>query len=302
MSGSVAVLTEAGKRYGPIVALHGVSLALEEGERVALIGHNGAGKTTLMKLLLGLITPDTGSVRVRGGDPVHTRPSVGFLPESVAFTPSQTGAEAIAFFARLKRVPPRDGLAALDRVGLGPAADRRISGYSKGMRQRLGLAQALLGDPGFLVLDEPTTGLDPAVRRDVYAIVDELARRGVTVLLSSHALSELEERADRVIVLDRGRILASGTLDRLRELAALPTRVRLTLAGPAAPVIAGVNGIARDLRPLGADAIAFDCAATASVELVPRLAALGAAVRSVAIEPPTLDDLYAHFLSRERAP
>ena len=205
---AIVEIERASKRYGTIDAVRDVSLALEPGETVALVGHNGAGKTTLLKLMLGLARPSAGTIRVLGEDPAAgefaARRRLGYLPESVSFNAALTAREILSFYARLKDEPVAKTLALLDRVGLARAAARRVGTYSKGMRQRLGLAQALIGDPKLLLLDEPTTGLDPALRLEFYEIVEELRARGATVVLSSHALTELEERARRVVIMSEG--------------------------------------------------------------------------------------------------
>lgn len=222
------------KRYGRIIAVTDVSFELGEGEMVALIGHNGAGKTTLMKLMLGLIRPTGGSIVVLGDNPAAGqfagRQHLGYLPENVSFDAALTGRETQTFYARLKREPVAKALELLDAVGLGAPAGRRVGTYSKGMRQRLGLAQALIGRPRVLLLDEPTTGLDPELRQTFYEVIQRLAAEGTTVLLSSHALTELEERAGRVIIMNRGVKVADGSIDRLRNIARLPTKMRLKVA------------------------------------------------------------------------
>ncbi|WP_114857113.1 ABC transporter ATP-binding protein [Azospirillum brasilense] len=275
------------KRYGDAFAVREVDLDLAAGECVAMVGHNGAGKSSLIKLMLGLTTPTAGSVRVLGGDPAsaaasHIRRQVGFLPESVAFHPSMTGRETLDFYARLKRVP-RDGNDALfERVGLEPAAvKRRVGTYSKGMRQRLALAQALLGGPKVLFLDEPTTGLDPALRQSFYEIVRDLRDAGTTVLLCSHALTELEGQADRVVVMNRGRKVADGSLATLRGLAQLPVRIRLT-------------------RPSG-EVVETACANDDKVATLRRIACEGPELADIEVVQPSLDEMYAHFLRREAA-
>ncbi|MFN5526090.1 ABC transporter ATP-binding protein, partial [Bradyrhizobium sp.] len=222
------------KHYNKVEAVRGVSFDLAAGEMVALIGHNGAGKTTLMKMMLGLIRPTRGTIAVLGENPAagefSSRRQLGYLPENVAFDAALSGRETQAFYARLKREPVQEALALLDIVGLGDAAKRRVNTYSKGMRQRLGLAQALIGRPRVLLLDEPTTGLDPELRQTFYDVIQKLAAEGTTVLLSSHALTELEERAGRVIIMNRGLKVADGTLEELRRLARLPTRIRVKVA------------------------------------------------------------------------
>ncbi|NNH30392.1 ABC transporter ATP-binding protein [Rhizobium sp. SEMIA 4085] len=293
-------LTQTSKSYGKFAAVSDISLSLGEGETIALVGHNGAGKTTIIKLILGLIRPTSGKVRVLGEDPVTgnagVRRRLGYLPESVSFHLALTGREILAFYARLKRIRLTTTHDLFDRVGLAEgAADRPVRTYSKGMRQRLGLAQALLGEPRILLLDEPTSGLDPALRRNFYDLVSELRSKGTTVLLSSHALTELEDRADRVIIVNGGLKIADGTLEDLRQIARLPTRSRFKPRHDAA----------RGHRATGN----FSWARTADGSLEPdtpheqKIAALSCvtadpqAVASLTIMEPTLDDLYAHFLN-----
>ncbi len=304
------------KRYGDAYAVRAVDLALAPGECVAMVGHNGAGKSSLIKLMLGLTTPTGGRIRVLGGDPAgngapRIRRQVGFLPENVAFHPAMTGRETLDFYARLKGVAPKGNPALFERVGLdAAAAGRRVGTYSKGMRQRLALAQALLGAPRLLFLDEPTTGLDPALRQSFYAIVGELRDRGATVLLCSHALTELEGQADRVVVMNRGRKVADGSLATLRSLARLPVRIRLTLPagapGGAGPEEAA-DGLARWVGPeaaltrLAGGVVELACANDDKVALVRRIACDGPPVADIEIVQPSLDEMYAHFLRREAA-
>ena len=224
-------MRDVNKRYGRIVAVDAMDLTLRAGECVGLVGHNGAGKSTLIKMMLGLLSPTSGSVKALGEEPgaaaaASVRRELGYLPENLALYPSLTGAETLNFYARLKRGTTAGNAALLKRVGLEVAAGRRVGTYSKGMRQRLGLAQALLGSPRALFLDEPTAGLDPASRQDFYAILRELRRDGAMVLLSSHALAELEGQVDRVVVMNRGRKVADGAITELRRLAAIQPRIR----------------------------------------------------------------------------
>lgn len=247
MSGTLVTLAAVSKRYGRHRAVERVDFAMRAGERVALVGHNGAGKSTLIKLMLGLIRPSEGQVMVLGADPGSrasggARRSIGFLPENVVFHPSVTGAELLAFYARLKRQPVSRNAALLERVGIAEAASRRVGTYSKGMRQRLGLAQALIGRPRVLLLDEPTTGLDPALRQSFYRIVAELAADGAGVLLSSHALAELENTTDRVVVLNHGSVVVDGTLGELRRRSEARTHIRVTLTDPHLAIGPGLLG------------------------------------------------------------
>lgn len=293
------------KRFGKVEAVRDVSFTLHEGETVALVGHNGAGKTTLMKLMLGLIRPSAGRIQVLGDDPAagefSARRRVGYLPENVSFNAALTGRETLAFYARLKREPQETVMPLLDRVGLTHAAGRRVGTYSKGMRQRLGLAQALLGEPRVLLLDEPTTGLDPALRQSFYEIVEELRARGATVLLSSHALTELEERAGRVVIMNRGIKVADGTLDELRRIARLPTRIRLKVTEAGLETVSGWLGPADPWRRINGHMVEIEAAPDRKIEVLRRATGSGAPVEDLEVMPPTLDELYAHFLLSQEA-
>lgn len=292
------------KRYATTDAVKDVSFTLNAGETIALVGHNGAGKTTLIKLMLGLIRPTTGSVQVLGQDPAHgdfaVRQRLGYLPESVSFHMALTGRETLAFYARLKRVALSSTDALFERVGLAPeAAARPVRTYSKGMRQRLGLAQALLGEPRVLLLDEPTSGLDPALRRSFYRLILDLRARGTTVLLSSHALTELEDRADRVIIVNRGIKIADGTLDDLRRIAQLPTRIAVRLAAATDAPSFG-DGVARWTQT-GSGFWEADVLPHHKIGVLQGITAQPARIADLTVTEPTLDDLYAHFLVGEGA-
>ncbi|MFA5520934.1 MAG: ABC transporter ATP-binding protein [Castellaniella sp.] len=288
------------KRYGDSVAVQQVDLRLHAGECVALAGHNGAGKSTLIKLMLGLIHSDGGTVRVLGDDPrsgrAPARLHVGYLPETVALHPAMTGLETLAFYARLKRQPVAGNLALLERVGIARAATKRVSTYSKGMRQRLALAQALLGSPRVLLLDEPTTGLDPALRQNFYEIVNELRAAGATLLLSSHALAEIEGQADRIVVMKNGCKVADGTLEELRRDARLPLVLRLRLADETPE---GAVTLPAVWQRLEARRYEWRLPMAEKMNALRSLAALPAEVQDIQLVQPGLDEMYAHFLRRE---
>lgn len=215
------------KRYENAFVLDDVSTKIPQGQIIGLLGHNGAGKSTLIKLIIGLIAPTAGQVQVLGGTPhgpaSHSlRARIGYLPENATFYANLTGIEVINYLAKLKKTAKGQGRSLLDRMGLANAMNRRISTYSKGMRQRLGLAQALLGAPELLLLDEPTTGLDPMATLDFFNLISELREQGKTVLISSHLLAELEPHLDGAVILGEGRVLAQGTMAQMREAAGLP--------------------------------------------------------------------------------
>ena len=288
-----ALLTasQLGKTFGNFTAVNKVDIHINAGEMIALAGHNGAGKSTLMKMLLGLLTPTSGSISINGHSATSlvARQLIGYLPETVALYPNMTGFETLEFFADLKHVSRERNRELLTRVGIIEAAKKRVGTYSKGMRQRLALAQALLGQPKILLLDEPTTGLDPASRADFYRILDELRAQGTAILLSSHALAELADQADRIVIMKSGVKTADGDLHALRRDAGLPTRLRAWFAD-------AVNLPA----PWQPEGDGWVCASS-EADKVARLGELWQAGQPTNIDilPPALDDLYAHFLRRE---
>ncbi len=286
------------KQYGAIQTLRDVSLKIEAGERVALLGHNGAGKTTLIRMILGLTAITSGDISVLGARPGSraARSSIGYLPESVAFHGALTGREQLRHFARLKSTPLRVADELLERVGLSAAADRKIRTYSKGMRQRIGLAQALLGQPRLAVLDEPTSGLDPVSRHEFYDIVEDLSRNGTAVLLSSHALTELETRTDRIAILSSGVLVADEALANLRERARLPIRVTVTATSEAVDSVVAQLGGTR----LNGRSVELNCQQDQKLTLLGQITALGNVVIDVDVMPASLEQLYRHYSAAEQ--
>jgi Cu-processing system ATP-binding protein len=284
------------KTYGAQRALSDVSLTVAPGERVALLGHNGAGKSTMMKIILGLIPFDSGTLQVTGAAPgsPEARRQVAYLPENAAFHPALTGLEQMRHYLALRGESTTLAMGLLERVGLGPAAKRRIGTYSKGMRQRVGLAQTLIGKPRLLVLDEPTSGLDPVSRRDFYALLDKLAAEGASILLSSHALTEVEARTDRILILSGGVLVAEGTLADLRRTAALPVAVQVT---PRADCAAEVAAALPEAVTQGGT-LNLTCAQAGKLALLARITTLGDQVADIDVQPPSLEDIYSHFSKR----
>jgi len=291
MTDPVLKITMACKDRGRFRVLSDVDLTVAAGERVALLGHNGAGKSTLIKTILGLTPLSAGTIRVDGAAPgsAAARRATAFLPESVSFHPALTGREQLRLFARLDGAPA-DVPGLLDRVGLSEAMDRRIGTYSKGMRQRLGLAQVLLGRPAVALLDEPTSGLDPVSRQDLYAIIDELAAQGTAVLIASHALTEVEARTDRIAILRQGIKVADDTLANLSLAAGLPIRLRLRASGDADALARATGG-----RRINGASVEILCSPSRKMAELRRIAAMGDAVTDVEMTPPRLEDLYRHY-------
>jgi len=289
-------LSNLTKRFAGQTALDRVDLSLKPGERVALLGHNGAGKSTLMKMVLGLIPASEGQITIAGhapGSPA-ARALTAYLPENVAFHPALTGREQIRHFLRLRGHSVAEADPLLEKVGLSDAALRRIGTYSKGMRQRVGLAQALIGKPGLMVLDEPTSGLDPVSRGEFYALLDGLAAQGTAILMSSHALSEVEVRTDRIAILSKGRKVAEGTLSTLRAEAALPLTVQLRPNANCAQQLAASFPEAREMG----DVLTFTCAQSDKLGVLTRIAAVKDTIEDFEFHPPSLDDIYVQISQR----
>jgi len=238
------------KSFGAVEAVAGISFRVDAGEIVGFLGPNGAGKTTTMRILAGIFPPTSGSVSIAGRDPVREplacRRAVGYFPEYAPFYPDLRVAEYLRFVARLKRLPRADRRDAVARVlgscGLEAMAHRRIGTLSKGYRQRVGLAQALLGDPPILILDEPTIGLDPGQVVEIRELIHDL--RGTrTVFFSSHILSEVEAVCERVIVIARGRLVGEGTPGDLSARLGRRRRLVLRVDGPSADVAAALAAV-----------------------------------------------------------
>ena len=229
---------QVSKWYGPVLALNHVTLELNAGI-TGLVGANGAGKSTLIKLATGQIPPTVGTVTVRGQTATdwHTRRLVGYCPDHDAFYEDMTGRQFVREMARLFGFTATDARrrteTVLDLVGMTDRADRKLRGYSKGMRQRVKLAQALLHNPELLILDEPLSGIDPIGRQELLALFRLLAAEGKCLLVSSHELEALEKLTEHVAILARGRVAAVGTLSQIRDLLdGYPTAVRIDLDRP----------------------------------------------------------------------
>uniref|UniRef100_UPI0035192F64 ABC transporter ATP-binding protein n=1 Tax=Euzebya sp. TaxID=1971409 RepID=UPI0035192F64 len=289
------------KSYGRRLAVAGIDLTIRPGESVGLLGPNGAGKTTTVKMLLGLVHPDAGHARLFGVDASDPRAGtgVGYLPETFAQPVWATGRPVLATHARLAGVDPAGFDGAIDHaihtVGLAGRGDDKVGGYSKGMRQRLGLAAALLGDPGLIILDEPTSAMDPIGRREVRDVVRDLAAGGTAVLLNSHLLSEVEAVCDRIVVMHRGRVLAD------RPVQSLPTggEVRITadaLTDAHLAIVEG-HGVVGHRDDRSAVVVLDD--ADALPELVAALVGAGAAIRAVVPLQSSLEELFIRLVDAD---
>ncbi|WP_328497321.1 ATP-binding cassette domain-containing protein [Streptomyces sp. NBC_00414] len=303
MTTTYGVLSEGlEKRFGPVHALRGLDLAVAEGTVCGLLGPNGAGKTTAVRLLTTLLRPDAGSARIAGHDlvrePDAVRRAIAVTGQNASVDGDLTGRENLRLFARLRRLPKAAARAdeLLDRFELTDAADRTVSTYSGGMRRRLDLAAGLITRPAVLFLDEPTTGLDPHSRNQIWAAVRALRSEGTTVLLTTQYLEEADQLADDIVLVDRGRAAHSGT----------PAELKALIGSYAEAVVAHADamaGAAAVLDRLTGSAPAFDgerhavgAVTTDPTLTLPRLVreldAAGVPLLDVSLRPPTLDDVF----------
>jgi ABC-2 type transport system ATP-binding protein len=245
------------KRYGARTAVDGLSFTAHKGHVVGLLGPNGAGKTTTIRLLSTMLTPSAGEFSVAGvpgNRPAEIRRRIGVLPESAGYPGNQTGREYLRYHARLFGLPRAEAEQVATRLlaemGLDGRAGSRIASYSRGMRQRLGIARALVNDPAVVFLDEPTLGLDPAGQRQVLGTVRTIAERGATVILSTHTLPEVEEICTSVLILDQGKAVAAASVAEVTGAAAARRTARLRVpaacVGPVREALAGVAGLRLD--------------------------------------------------------
>jgi ABC-2 type transport system ATP-binding protein len=299
----VIAVTALTKRFAnDVLAVDDLTFGVPSGQVCGLLGPNGAGKTTTLRALLGLVSPSSGSVSIFGthitpGAPVLSR--VGTMIEQAAFAPHVSGSRNLRWWWKSAGAswPPPDLDRALAIAGLGSAIERKVGTYSLGMQQRLGLARALMGGPDVLVLDEPTVGLDPQEMRSVRGLLRGLSGEGVTVLLSSHLLAEVEEVCSHVVVMDRGRLVASGTVAELTSEGTRTAYLEVDDVDAAKRVLTSLEGVRTVVdAPPG---LAVDLAANASrSHLVAALVRAGVAVETVT-QRHSLEDAFVGLVGEE---
>jgi ABC-2 type transport system ATP-binding protein len=294
---------EVGVRRKRVQAVKDLDLAVEDGEIFGFVGPNGAGKTTTIKMLMGLIFPTSGKAFIYDAPipSAEAKRRIGFLPENPSYYEFLTGREALKFFGRLSGVGAADLKVRIEEllelVGIADAADRQIRKYSKGMQQRLGIAQALVGDPSFVVLDEPMSGLDPIGRKDVRDLILELKRRGKTVLFSTHILPDVEALADRVGVILGGQLRDVGRISDLLSPRIRSVEVVIDLPEAARGAVSAGKLVSRDQARFG---LSFQDLDQANVAVAAAIASGGELV-SMVPHRETLEDFFVRRLDERKA-
>ncbi len=302
----ILVVENLVKRYGDKVALKGVSFRVEKGIVYSLLGPNGAGKTTLLSIIAGILNPTSGRVLVKGGDPrdPKARLHIGYCPQEHGLTELLTGRDNMMFYARLygysesearKRVNEL-----LDLVGLTDYADKPVAKYSGGMKKRLSLAITLLHDPDLLILDEPTTGMDPGMRRSVWDIILGLRKEGKTILLATHYMEEADYLSDRVAIMNEGEIVAEGSPEELKQKYGPKSVVELELYMPPKPSTIEDLGRFSDTIYLENNTIKVHTQDPDSIipKLVDTLYSGGLSLKALRIAKPTLEDVFLKLTGR----
>ncbi len=303
------VFKDVSKRYGDVVALQGVSLEVEEGELFALLGPNGAGKTTLLKIAVGLIQPSSGEVRVFGVDvlkePAKVKELIGYVPQETIVYDELTGLENLMFYASLYDIPKSIAEERISEyvklLGLEEHVKRRVSKYSGGLKKRLSIAASLIHDPKLLILDEPTTGLDPSSRRELWRILQELRKLGKTIVMATHYMEEAEVLADRVAIMNEGRVVAVGTPDGLKKKVGELTIVEVEVANPK-------PGLEEVLKPYSAGGrvlikdtvlrVYLEEYETLLPKVIEELFHAGVKPLTIRVSEPTLEDVFLKLTGR----
>ncbi|MEN1679750.1 MAG: ABC transporter ATP-binding protein [Planctomycetota bacterium] len=289
------------KRFGELTALHGVSLHVEQGERLALLGPNGAGKTTFVRCLCGRLSPNAGWVEMMGKrlPPRGGRAELGFVPQELAIYPDLTARENLSAFGRFHGVSGRrlrDRVTwALEWTGLADRQHSLVKTFSGGMKRRVNIACGVLHRPRVLLLDEPTVGVDPQSRERIFTMLDQLSEEGAAIVLTTHHLEEAEQRCDRIVIIDHGRIAAEGTLaDLIAGTIGPQRRVKVKLVDP----LQQVNGFALDPDGRGLQAKIADVARDLP-QLISEVDGAGGRIADIEVHAPTLHAVFLHLTGKE---
>ncbi len=287
------------KVYGDFKALDGLNLMVEENEVFGYLGPNGAGKTTTINLMIGMLQPTSGSIRVAGIDvernPLEIKKICGYLPENVGFYDHMTAKQNLLYFSEFYGFPKQEAVRVIDDllelVGIPDAADRKIGEFSKGMKQRLGLAQALLNDPKVIFLDEPTSGLDPQGAADFRKIIRDLKKEGKTIFFSSHILSEVKEVCETVGIINRGKLIAKGKIEDFKQNIIIVVETEPTIDASILEPFGNVK--VKDSQ------IIVEAEKDCRIEISKTLVQEGYIVKELHLMEPSLEEIYLRIVQEE---
>ncbi|MBC7129317.1 MAG: ABC transporter ATP-binding protein [Thermoplasmatales archaeon] len=289
------------KTYNGIVAVNNISFEVKKGEVFALLGPNGAGKTTTIKAILGLIKIDEGEVRINGIDVFsnerEAKKLIGYLPETPSFYENLTALQTLEFFAELRGVEKEKCVEILKEVGLGDAINRKVGGFSKGMIQRLGLAQCMMGSPSLLILDEPTSGLDALGAYEIRNRIRKMKEEGNTIVLSSHILSEVQELSDRVAIMNRGNIIAIDSVEKLSQKLKIQPKLKINILNPSEKILEAikkVNGV-EDIKIEG-NIIEIKCSSETKASVINAIEDAGGKIIDFKTVEPTLEEIFVKMV------
>ncbi|MDO0823342.1 ABC transporter ATP-binding protein [Desulfosporosinus nitroreducens] len=290
------------KNYGDFVAVNKINMRVNQGEVFALLGHNGAGKSTLIKMILGLVNPTAGEILIDGlqygPKSKDIKNLIGYLPERMNFYDNLSAWETLTFYAKLKGVSSARCKEALEQVGLAEVKHRRVGAFSKGMQQRLGLAQAIIHRPKLLVLDEPTTGLDPIGILELKEMIRTWNREGTTIFFSSHNLSDVQELAENMAIMNSGSMAAEGSLAKLKHDYKLMTRIEVRVS---TDQIAMISSLERGANTMGQfeihdNTLSCYCESQEKMAILQRLLKEGVEIEDFTVEEPGLDLVYQQVM------
>ncbi|MDT8896865.1 ABC transporter ATP-binding protein [Thermanaerothrix sp. 4228-RoL] len=302
----VIVTKDLTKKYGDFVAVDHLNLTVRKGEVFGLLGPNGAGKTTTILMILGLTEPTSGSIRVLGYDPTRqpltVKAHVGYLPDQVGFYDELTAYENLIYIAKLNGLSREEANRrieeALRKVNLSEMRDKPVATFSRGMRQRLGVAEILIKQPQIIIMDEPTQGLDPEGAREFLDIIRNLRSEGITILLSSHLLHQVQAVCDRVGLFHRGKMMLVGTVDELgRKVLGKAFRIYLETPDITPAILEALKQIpgSVNVRPLNATMLEIEATSDIRHEAAKALIAAGGQLRGLSMEAQSLDEIYAQY-------
>ena len=309
MAETVIASHNLSKRYGNFVAVDNLSLSIGRGEVFGLLGPNGAGKTTTILMLLGLTEPSAGQIEVLGLDPARqplsVKARVGYLPDQVSFYDGMTARENLMYIARLNGLRGSDAnqriTRALAQVGLDKVAGKRVGTFSRGMRQRLGVAEVLIKHPQLIIMDEPTLGLDPDAAREFLDLIRSLKAEGITIMLSSHLLHQVQAVCDRVALFHRGKVVLEGAVDELaRHVLGGAYRVHVEAEGPAEleATLARIDDVVQVTRS-GPTRFDLETSRDLRPEVAQAVVAAGGRLLSLSADTPSLDEIYTRYFQQE---